>query len=382
MRIEADWLARPETQAVLAALREGGHRALVVGGCVRNALLGAEVRDVDVATDARPERAAELIAAAGFRVVPTGVEHGTITAVADHHPYEVTTFRRDVETYGRRARVAFSDDVAEDARRRDFTMNALYAEADGTLVDPLGGLDDLARRRVRFVGHPEARIGEDYLRILRFFRFHAWYGDPAEGLDAEGLAACAALAEGLERLSRERIGHEAMRLLAAPDPAPSVAAMQAAGILARVLPGADATALPRLVAVEEVFGAPADAVRRLALLGGEEPGRRLRLSRADSGRVALLRALTGSEAGTAEIAWRHGRQAAIDAELLRAAIFAAPLPADLTAAVEKGLAARFPVSAHDLMPAYRGPALGRRLAELEARWIASGFKLDRDALLS
>ncbi len=175
---------------------------------------------MDIATDARPEKVTALIEAAGYKVVPTGIAHGTVTVVADHHPYEVTTFRRDLETDGRRARVAFADDVAEDARRRDFTMNALYADAEGTVVDPLGGLGDLERRCVRFVGEAEARIREDYLRILRFFRFHAWYGDPAEGLDPEGLAACAGLADGLERLSRERVGHETLRLLAAADPAP------------------------------------------------------------------------------------------------------------------------------------------------------------------
>ena len=382
MKIEAGWLDLPETQAIFAALRHGGHRALAVGGCVRNTLLGVAVADVDIASDARPERVVELVGAAGFRVVPTGIEHGTVTVVANHRPYEVTTFRRDVETDGRRARVAFSDDVAEDARRRDFTMNALYSEADGRVVDPLGGLEDLQRRHVRFVGDPRARIGEDYLRILRFFRFHAWYGDPAGGLDREGLAGCAALADGLDHLSNERIGHETMRLLAAPDPAPSVAAMEVTGVLRHVLPGATAELLPRLVAVETALGASPDALRRLAALGGEAPGPHLRLSRSAARRLLLLRDLIGAEAGTAELAWRHGSQNAIDAELLRAAAFCAPLPATLARDAEAGAAAKFPISARDLMPASRGPAVGQKLKELEARWIASDFTLNRDQLLS
>ncbi len=246
----APWLDDPATRAVCRALTGSGHQALFVGGCVRNALLGRPVADIDIATDATPEEVMALAGAAGLHPVPTGIAHGTVTVVAEGRPFEVTTFRRDVETFGRRAVVAYTRDIAEDAARRDFTMNALYAGPDGTVVDPLGGLPDLLARRVRFVGDPAARIAEDYLRILRFFRIHAWYGDPASGLDADGLAACAAAQAGLARLSRERVGAETAKLLAAADPAPAVAAMAAAGILARVLPGADATPLAALVHLE------------------------------------------------------------------------------------------------------------------------------------
>ena len=206
MKIEADWLSDPGPRAVIEALARGGHRALYVGGTVRNALLGLAPGDIDIATDARPERVMELAAAAGLKPVPTGFDHGTVTVVAGHRGIEVTTFRRDVETDGRRAVVAFSDAIEHDAERRDFTMNALYATAGGEVIDPLGGLPDLLARRVRFVGDPAARIAEDSLRILRFFRFHACYGDPEGGIDAEGLAACAAGVDGIAALSRERIG--------------------------------------------------------------------------------------------------------------------------------------------------------------------------------
>ncbi|MGB3406471.1 MAG: CCA tRNA nucleotidyltransferase, partial [Jannaschia sp.] len=238
MKIEADWLTAAGTQAVMAMLSQAGHQALGVGGCVRNALLRRPVADVDIATDALPRQVMDLARTAGFGAIPTGIDHGTVTVVVAGAPFEVTTFRRDVETDGRHAVVVFSRDVAEDAARRDFTMNALYARADGTVIDPLEGLADLRAGVVRFIGDPVERITEDYLRILRFFRFTAWYGDPATGLQPEGLAACAEHADGLARISAERIGQEMCKLLGAADPAPAVAAMARAGILARVLPGA------------------------------------------------------------------------------------------------------------------------------------------------
>jgi poly(A) polymerase len=381
LRVTGDWLTRPETQAVCAMLEGGGHAALLVGGCVRNALLGAEVADIDIATDARPEAVLALAEAAGLRAVPTGIAHGTVTVVAGGIGHEVTTFRRDIETFGRHATVAFAGTVEEDARRRDFTMNALYALADGRLVDPLGGLPDLMARRVRFIEDAHARIAEDYLRILRFFRFHAWYGDPARGLDAEGLAACAELAEGVARLSRERVGAEVTKLLAAPDPAPAVAAMAAAGVLARVLPGADARALPLLVHLEAEAGAAPDWRRRLAALGGPDPSAALRLAKADARQVQLLAGAVGDAAPVAALGWRHGAAAAVDIALLRAALLGGPLARDLRAEAERGAAARFPLGAADLLPEVQGAALGARLKALEAAWLASDFRLTREALL-
>lgn len=384
MKITGPWLTRDETQAVCAMLTDAGHLALLVGGCVRNALLGAPVADIDIATDARPERVMDLAQAAGLRPVPTGIDHGTITVIAGGHPHEVTTLRRDVETHGRHATVAWSDDVAEDAARRDFTMNALYARADGTVIDPLGGLPDLTARCVRFVGDPNARINEDYLRILRFFRFHAWYGDPAGGLDAEGLAACATHAGGMAQLSRERIGAEMRKLLAAPDPAPAVAAMQAAGVLLQVLPGADARALPVLVHHEA--GAPREGSpdwrRRLAALGGINVPDALRLSKADARHLDLIRGAAESPRAAAELGYRHGAAAATDIVLIRAALMETPPPPGWQADIARGAAATFPITAADLMPALQGPALGARLQSLEDRWIASGFALTRADLLA
>ena len=380
-RIADAWVSAPETQAVCAMLSQAGYKALFVGGCVRNALLGVAVNDIDIATDAPPETVMALAQAAGLHPVPTGVDHGTVTVVSDHVPHEVTTFRRDVETDGRRAVVAYATGPEEDAHRRDFTMNALYATPEGEIVDPLGGLADLRARRVRFIDDTDARIREDYLRILRFFRFHAWYGDPGLGLDAEGLAACAANSAGIETLSKERIGAEMKKLLAAPDPAPGVAAMAQAGILARVIPGADARALPVLVHLEEDEGVAPEPVRRLAVLGGADLVDRLRLSRDDARRLDLLRGAIGSAQPPSALGYALGADLARDAVLLRAAVLETPLPQGWRDQIAEGAGAAFPVRAADLMPALSGPALGARLKELEARWVASGFSLTRDELL-
>ncbi len=382
LRIAAPWVGDGPTRAVCDAIASGGHAILFVGGCVRNALLGHPVADIDLATDARPEAVIALARAAGLNPVPTGLVHGTVTVVAAGRPFQVTTFRRDVETFGRHAVVAFSDDIAEDAARRDFTLNALYARPDGTVVDPLGGLPDLRAGRVRFVGDPDARIAEDYLRILRFFRMTAWYGDPARGLDADGLAACAAGQDGLDGLSRERLGAETTRLLAAPDPAPAVAAMAATGILARVLPGADATPLAPLVHLEG--DRPPRWQRRLAALGWRRAwAEALRLSRADARALDAIAAALAAGEPPAVAAYRHGADAARDAALVAAASLPAPLPPDLDAEIARGAAAAFPLRAADLALtglALTGPALGAALRRLEEAWIASDFALDAEAL--
>ncbi len=381
-RICASWLARAATQAVGRAISEGGFQAFFVGGCVRDTLLGIPTQDIDIATDAHPDTVVELCTAAGLKVVPTGIEHGTVTVISDGIAHEVTTFRRDIETDGRHARVVFTEHVEEDAQRRDFTMNALYATASGEVLDPLGGMPDLRARRVRFIGDAAQRIHEDFLRILRFFRFHAWYGAPEAGLDREGLAACAANSAGLETLSKERIGAEMKKLLAAPDPAPSVAAMAQSGVLAVVLPGADDRALARLVYLEAEAGAPPDPIRRLACLGAPDSSAKLRLSRQEARKQGLLKAKSGDMTPASELGYRYGTELALDILLLRAAGFEAPLPCSDIEQSRVGARAVFPVNAADLMPRWQGVALGEKLSELETEWIASGFRASKDELLA
>ena len=331
---DASWLKSPAAQTVAKLLEENGFQALFVGGSVRNALLGLPASDLDMATDARPEQVLALTADHGIKAVPTGIDHGTVTVVIHGIPIEVTTFRKDVHTDGRHAQVVFSKNVLEDAARRDFTMNALYCDARGLVVDPLEGLADLLARRVRFVGTASDRVAEDFLRILRFFRFQAWYGDPEGGIDADALAACAQGISGLELVSHERIGAEVYKLLAAPDPAPAVAAMSACGVLNAILPGSDGTGLARLVHLEN---APA------------------------------------------ELGYRLGVAEATCALLVRAVWLEQPLPDQIE--VRRGASADFPIRAADLMPELTGPALGKALKHLECDWIASDFRLSRTQLL-
>ena len=375
-RIDAPFLRDPALIAVLDAIEGGGHRALAVGGCVRNALIGVAADDVDIATDAEPARVVELVGAAGLRAVPTGIDHGTVTVVSGGTGFEVTTFRRDVETDGRRAVVAFSDRLEDDAARRDFTMNALYATRDGTVIDPVGGIADIAARHLRFVGAPRDRITEDYLRILRLFRFLAWYG---QTVDPDALAACAELSGGLEIISRERIGAEMRKLLAAPDPAPAMGLMVETGVLPHVLPGADPAALPALVALERQTGAGPHWPRRLAALAAPDVAEALRLSRPEArAQDDLARA---RDWPLAEAGFRLGEGPATDLALIRAA-GGAPLPPDWRDSIARAAAAPLPIAAADLMSDLSGPALGRALAAAEAAWIASGFTLSRPDLIA
>jgi len=381
-RIAAEWITNPATQGVCGALAAGRGQVLFVGGCVRNTLMGLAASDIDISTDLEPESVMKLARAAGIKAVPTGLDHGTVTLVSNGLAHEVTTFRKDVATDGRRAVVAFSTRIEDDASRRDFTFNAIYARPDGTVIDPLGGMADLRERRVRFIGQASDRIKEDYLRSLRYFRFHAWYGDAEAGFDAEALSAIAENLDGLAMLSRERVGAEALKLLSAPDPAPSVAAMRATGVLAQLFPGADDRALAPLIHIETQAGAAPDPLRRLAALGGVEMGKTLRLSRVQAARLDQLRKAAIEATGAGELGYRLKGDAARDALMLRCALLERPWDNAVMGLVTVGANARFPVSARDLMPDLTGPDLGARLSELESRWIASGFSLSRAELLS
>jgi poly(A) polymerase len=393
-----EWLDRPATQAVFAALAARGFTTRAVGGAVRNALVGRPVADVDLATDARPEEAMRAAQAAGLRAIPTGLAHGTVTVVAEGHAYEITTLRKDVETHGRHATVAFTDDWAADARRRDFTINALYCGADGTIFDPLGGYPDLAARRVRFIADARERIREDYLRILRFFRLTA---DFAEGpADAEGLAACVRERAGLAILSAERVRVELLRLLAARR-APEVAAlMQDYGLLPGVLGAAPRpTLLARLVAIETGLGLAPDPVLRLAALAVEIPEdaerlrERLRLSNDDTAKLMGAASHGGGMGSTSRMeharAWlyRHGA-GAYRARVLIDWTRSLAAPPDSEpwrrrfALPDRWQPPRFPLTGADVLA--QGVPAGRRVGEilrtLEDWWVAGDFAADEAAL--
>lgn len=379
--VSGDWLTSAGAQSVLAMLEDSGYSAYAVGGCVRNALLDVAVADVDISTNARPQTVIELAKKAGLRSVPTGVDHGTVTVVAEGEGYEVTTFRADIETDGRRAVVQFSDDIGQDAIRRDFTMNALYADRRGLVLDPLGGLPDLRARHLRFIEDADLRIREDYLRILRFFRFFAWFGDPEAGMDADALSAIAGNLDGLSQLSRERVGSEMIKLLSAADPVMAVAVMEQTGVLMQILPGAVSRSLGPLILHETTLSLAPNALRRLAVMGFSD-GPSLRLSKAQQRQLDLYRSLIGATEPPKVIAYRHGAKVATEAIALQAASFEHPLTLPDVPSLQAAASFRFPVIAADLMPEISGAALGRTLKHLENLWIASDFTLGKEALLA
>ena len=351
---------------LIAAL--GAQDARYVGGIVRDTLLGIEAADVDIATRHQPDEVLDRLRAAGIKTVPTGIAHGTITAVLPSGPVEVTTLRHDVSTDGRHAVVAFTDDWREDAARRDFTINALYADPlSGEVFDYFGGLDDLAARRVRFIGDPYRRIAEDHLRIMRFFRFHARFGDT---IDHAGLDACAVRANDLMALSRERIAAELLKLLVAPAAVPVVALMIDRGILAAVLPEiTDAAMLATVAAREATAGVAPDPIRRLAALlppdAADTVAARLKLSKHDRRRLVQARRGSGTE-GARALCYREGIESATD-RLLLAGEALTPivdwtpprLPIGGGALVTRGLS--------------KGPSVAGALRMIETRWIEKGF---------
>ena len=378
---ETPWLNDPKVARVCTAIEDGGYDIFFVGGCVRNVVLDEVASDIDMSTNAHPETVMKLAKDAGLKAIPTGIDHGTVTVVSSGTPYEITTFRRDVETDGRRAVVAFSDDIIDDARRRDFTMNALYARPDGSIVDPLGGIQDVLDRRVRFIEDADQRIREDYLRTLRFFRFSAWYGAIDQGFDLDALNAISSNLDGLESLSAERVGMEMVKLLNAPDPAAAVAVMRQTGVLNAVLQGADDTWLAPLIHVESLLDLSPNPMCRLAVLGGTGVETTLRLSKTQARQMVQYRDGIGSMAGAGELAYRLGADVATGIVALRCAYSGSPPLSEMMDRVVAGSAAKFPIKASDLMDVFSGPALGKRLKELEAEWIVSDFTKTKEQLL-
>lgn len=383
------WMTAPETKKIMAALGE----ARFVGGVVRNALLGRAIADIDIATPLVPAEVVARLQAAHIKAVPTGIAHGTITAVVDGKPFEVTTLRRDVETDGRRAVVAFTTDWAEDARRRDFTMNALYATPDGEIFDYTNGVVDLEAGHVRFVGDPVARIREDYLRILRLFRFHAWYGRDA--IDADALRAATAEKSGIAKLSGERIQSEMLRLLAAADPVPVLQTMANTAILAEVVPGkADLARLAGLAAIDrDNFFAPDPLLRLAALIPAASAGvvaERWKLSSADRDR--LLDLAHADEVLVPHLSPREVRKHLyrLGRERFRDRLFLAWAAAPrgviqwraLIAMADAWEKPQFPLTGRDVMKAGvpEGPLVGKVLADVEAWWIDSDFIEDEWSL--
>jgi poly(A) polymerase len=399
---DAAFLSAPSVQQLLALLNADGEEARVAGGAVRNALLGEPVNDLDIATSALPSEVMRRCKDAGLRTVPTGIEHGTVTVIVGGEPFEVTTLRADSKHDGRRAKVAFGRDWKADAERRDFTINGLYAEADGTVLDLVGGLADIETRTIRFIGDAEQRIREDYLRALRFYRFFAWYGHGRP--DADAIRATARLKEGIGQLSAERIWAELKKLLSAPDPSRALLWMRQSGVLTQVLPESEKWGIDLihgLVRAGNALGWEVDPMLRLEALAPPYDSRmeglaaRLRLSRTESLRlVAWAKAAEAKAERSDKVLalelYRGDRQAMMDR--LRLAV---------ASASEKGLVKTadallrqlafaeayekpvFPLSGADMLAGglETGPDVGQRLKQLEEKWIASGFELSKAQLL-
>lgn len=389
-RLNADWLNAPATRQVIDALEaERAGSARFVGGCVRNSIMGRPVDDIDIATQLPPDRTLAALEAASIRAIPTGIEHGTITGVIDGEPFEITSLRRDVETDGRRAVVAFTEDWAEDARRRDFRLNALYAAPDGEIFDPVGGgYEDALAGRVIFIGDGDERLREDYLRILRFFRFNAWYG---AGIDADGLAACARQRDGLAKIARERIWKELKKLLAAPTPRIALQSMGESGVLDAVLPEHHGIeTLHDLELTEQLTGVQPDSLLRLmallprSALAVQQTQAALRLSNDDSARLTMWAADNlpdpvgmKSKELRATLYW-HGKQAVVDRAMLAGADVR-----DLLAAIRAWRRPDFPIGGDDALAiGLQGEAIGKALSRVAKAWVESDFDLERDALLA
>ena len=393
-----DWLTSPATRKVISALEAARPKcARFVGGCVRNAIMGRPVDDIDIATQLTPAAVIAALEAAGLRAIPTGIDHGTITAISDGEPFEITTLRRDVETDGRRAVVAFTEVWAEDAMRRDFRFNALYAEPDGTVHDPVGGgLEDAEKGRVIFIGDADERLREDYLRILRFFRFNAWYG---AGINADGLAACRRQKQGLGQIAAERIWKELRKLLAAKDPVASVSAMEMAGVLIEILPDAvPVDRFSKLVLLLNTAGISPDPLRRLMYLLTPVDeivtavAAALRLSNAEKTRlenwVGARRQIGGNILSSKKVCrafYRHGSQAVTDYLVWRNPGQDGLSPDEVSALFQLArdwAKPDFPLSGDDALSAgLKGPAIGKALRKVEDVWIESDFALTRAELL-
>ena len=394
IKITADWLTDAPVMRVMDCFADAGFPAYFVGGCVRNALLDLPVTDIDIATPATPDEVMELGRASHIKTLPTGIKHGTVSwilpGILDRQIFQITTYRRDIKTDGRHAQVAFSECMKTDAARRDFTMNALYADAAGTVFDPISGLDDLRCGRVRFIGDAGQRIAEDGLRILRFFRMSALYGaDGGDKLDAVGLAACGANGAALARLSQERISTEFRLLLSAPNPAPALLAMEGAGLLTRIITGCRADFITRFIDLETAVGARVNWIFRLVILGGQgvaEGESCLRLSNVEkksyTGVLSAVKALDSGMKSSA-LGYYHGADIACAAVLYRAVQRGQDLDKAVLDQIDFGANQqnKYPIKAADLMAFAEGRELGDLLKKGERIWVQSNFTKTKEAVL-
>ncbi|WP_026317535.1 CCA tRNA nucleotidyltransferase [Ahrensia kielensis] len=394
-KISANWLKDQALIQLFDALEKDGGQARVVGGAVRNALMGRTDSDIDVATTSTPDETLALLQAADIKAIPTGIDHGTVTAIIAGKAFEITSLRKDVETDGRHAVVAFGTSFEDDAKRRDFTINAIYADREGNLYDYVGGLVDIETETLRFIGDAGTRIEEDYLRILRFFRFFAYYGKHRP--DAQGLKACARLKDGLGGLSAERIWNEMRKLFGAPDPSRALLWMRQVGVLTQLLPESEKwgiDAIPPLMEAEQAHEIKPDAMIRLMSIipprvdTVNDIAKRWKLSNAERDRLrvwaSLPQQLPKDDRALRRLAYRHSKTAVLDGLHVQTGLRRDEELASAAKTLGAWIMPNMPIKGADLMERgfEKGPLLGAKLKELETAWVESDFSLKRDELLA
>jgi len=381
MKISASWLRNPSTQSIMEILISDGHKAYFVGGCVRDTLFNLTTTDVDIATSAHPKKVLEIMKKAGLKAIPTGIDHGTVTVVADQQSYEITTFREDIETDGRKAKVKFSKSLTEDAKRRDFSINAIYCEQDGTILDPLGGLTDIEEKRITFIGDPYERIKEDYLRILRFFRFAALFSTNKKFLEIE-ISALSDLRDGLDTISAERKSDEIFKLFATPNLIFSISLMEKTNIISKVFHTYYFNCLATLQDIESRHEISPCATRRLAAYTEDNLKLHLRFSNKTAKTHKILRDEAKGSKGAAELSYRYNEKLALDIVLVRASLQGTEFSKEIFNQIKLGSTVEFPIKSSDIAEYFSGPKLGEILAFLEQKWIESDFTLNRTKLLA
>ena len=377
-----NWVKDPDTKKITKMFIDKGHKIYFVGGCVRDSILGNPVTDIDMSTTALPDQITQIAKANSLRAIPTGIKYGTITIISNCKPYQITTFRKDATTDGRHAEVLYSNDMITDATRRDFTINALYADADGNVIDPLKGINDLYSRIIKFIFNPKKRIIEDNLRILRFFRFHAWYGDPDKSLDPASLNACTYYKSKVATLSNERMGAEMKKIMSAPNPISSLEAMAMAVVLELVMPKASTSQLSSLLKLENKIQRGIHWTTRAAIMTSTDLKNIWKISKVDYKKLWNLQKLKVGKDKVSKISYLYGEEFSWQYAILKYVSLNKDIPKNICTEIKRGTNALFPIKSCELINDFKGPELGKRIKDLQHAWVNSDFSLTREELLN
>ena len=382
MQINSEWIKNKVTQNILKIFEGADHNAYLVGGCIRNSILNIPVTDIDISTDATPQQTVDLFNRENFKVAPTGFSHGTVTVISEGIPYQITTMRSDQNTDGRHADVVFSDDIKKDAERRDFTINALYADSTGKIINPIGGLEDFNPLAIKFIGDPNNRIQEDYLRILRFFRFHAQFSELVTQFDKVALDAIKKNQDGLKKLSKERIWSELKKILSTSNPARSLYKMSQLGILEIILENKNVHNLKRFNLIEKKMGLEPEPIRRLVAITENTDDTFLNLSRKEAKKFSLLKGLLKKKYDPAELVYQFNREIAQSVLAIYTFYKGEKLRLSDIKKIEKACLFPCPITGAQISKYMDGPAVGIKIKEAQRAWIKSNFKSDEAKILS